>query len=301
MGHDAGVLVPSMIFRKNDMTNDKCLGHQPLPDYLDAYMKQNLRACQLKELEILKEIDRICRLHQIPYWLDGGTLLGAVRHGGFIPWDDDIDIAMRLEDLSRFKEAALRELRPEFFLQTAETDPECPVTGVKVRDMNSLCVEGREDMTARYQKGLFVDIFPFIDYPDMSARTVKRVAKGICKSHAILHAPHPYTLRAVAEWVKFTTLNVWYHIEWKILCATRKKGTYLSNILTNNGYGIMHRIDSVYPIGEIQFEGYTFCAPHNPDAYLKDLYKNYMQLPPEDKRKGHAAFLCPVLVSAEKE
>ena len=70
--------------------------------YLEKYKQQQLRTCQLKQLSMLEEIDRICRKHHIGYWLDGGTLLGAVRHKGFIPWDDDIDIAMRQEDLKRF-------------------------------------------------------------------------------------------------------------------------------------------------------------------------------------------------------
>lgn len=268
-------------------------------EFLEKYMKENLRACQLKQTAILVEIDRICRKHDIPYWLDGGSLLGAVRHGGFIPWDDDIDIAMRLEDMERFQKIAPQELKSGLFLQTQESDPSCPIPGAKVRDLNSLCIELREEMDADYQKGLFVDIFPFIDYPDMSARTVKRVAKGICKSYAILNAPHRYSLRAVAEFVKFG-LKYWIHkAEWTFLCATRKKDTYISNVLINNGYGIMHRQDSIFPLGEIQFEGITFRAPNNPDAYLKDLYKNYMQLPPEEKRKGHAAFLCHELIKTK--
>ena len=61
--------------------------------YLETYCHETLRPCQLKQLAILTEIDRLCRQYSIPYWLDGGSLLGAVRHGGFIPWDDDLDIA----------------------------------------------------------------------------------------------------------------------------------------------------------------------------------------------------------------
>ena len=68
---------------------------------LEQFKQQQLRRCQLKQLTILEEIDRICRKHNITYWLDGGTLLGAVRHGGFIPWDDDIDIAMPLDEIGR--------------------------------------------------------------------------------------------------------------------------------------------------------------------------------------------------------
>ena len=71
-------------------------------EQLYKYNQPNLRACQLKQLEILKDIDKACQKMGISYWLDGGTLLGAVRHGGFIPWDDDIDIAMDVKDLRRF-------------------------------------------------------------------------------------------------------------------------------------------------------------------------------------------------------
>lgn len=69
--------------------------------YLSAYVARQLRTCQLKQLSILEEVDSICRKHKINYWLDGGTLLGAVRHGGFIPWDDDIDLGMLLPDMEK--------------------------------------------------------------------------------------------------------------------------------------------------------------------------------------------------------
>ena len=86
--------------------------------YLSDYVADNLRACQLKQLSILKEVDRICRKHKLSYWLDGGTLLGAMRHGGFIPWDDDIDIGMTLEDMQAFMKVAPSELPDTLFLQT---------------------------------------------------------------------------------------------------------------------------------------------------------------------------------------
>ena len=88
--------------------------------YLSAYVAQNLRTCQLKQLAILEEVDRICRKHKINYWLDGGTLLGAVRHGGFIPWDDDIDLGMLLPDLQRFIKIAPGELLANARKRSAE-------------------------------------------------------------------------------------------------------------------------------------------------------------------------------------
>ena len=71
----------------------------------------------------------------------------------------------------------------------------------------------------------------------------------------------------------------------------------MSNILINNGYGIMHRKDSVFPLSTISFEGKLFAAPANPDAYLTDLYKNYMQIPPKDKQVVHSVFIMPDLIS----
>ena len=171
--------------------------------FLTQYVKANLRQCQLRQLDILKEIDRICQKHQISYWLDGGTLLGAVRHGGFIPWDDDIDIAMWKPDLERFTAVAQTELPETLFLQTPKTDPEVNSPIVKVRDLNSLYVEDSEDFRANYQKGLYVDIFPMIDYPDVPQSWVKRLTKGISTSYAILHKPHYYSLRMFGEFFWF--------------------------------------------------------------------------------------------------
>ncbi|WP_165393861.1 LicD family protein, partial [Candidatus Williamhamiltonella defendens] len=86
--------------------------------------KSVLRQAQLLLLEGLKEIDRICNKHSINYWIDSGTLLGAKRHGGFIPWDDDIDICMTRKDYNRFIDICSEELnQKKYFLQTVKSDP----------------------------------------------------------------------------------------------------------------------------------------------------------------------------------
>ena len=264
--------------------------------YLEQYKAQELRACQLKQLSILEEIHRICEAHRIDYWLDGGTLLGAVRHGGFIPWDDDIDIAIRQEDLQRFIAVAPSELREGLFLQTPQNEPQSKELIVKVRDLNSFYVEGADNFAADYEKGLYVDIFPMIDYPTLPKGLVKRLTLGISKSYSILHKAHYYSLRSFAEFFWFGGKYLLSLGLWKLLSAVRPKNVYLSNILINNGYGIMHRQDAVFPLGTIMFEGKTFHAPGNPDAYLSDLYRNYMEIPPKEKQKIHSVFIMPELI-----
>ena len=86
--------------------------------YLDNYRQQSLREAQLKMLHILEDIDRICKTHNILYWIEGGTLLGAMRHGGFIPWDDDLDVSMMRKDYAKFLSVASKELPSTMFLQS---------------------------------------------------------------------------------------------------------------------------------------------------------------------------------------
>lgn len=262
---------------------------------LKEYMERNRRAVQLKQLEILKAIDALCRQHHIDYWLDGGTILGAVRHGGFIPWDDDIDIAMRLEDLPRFVEAARTGLPAGLSVQTPDTDSEVRLPIFKVRDDDSYLVEAGDDFSRAYAKGLYVDIFPMIPYPSCSRGFIKRVARGYCRANAILVSQHYYSLRSFAEFFYFGAKRAWCKLQWNLACAFKKKDEYTSNTLNNNGYGIMHRTDSIFPVSRIKFEDAEFNAPANPEAYLTDLYRNYMELPPEDKRGGHAVFYAPSL------
>lgn len=262
---------------------------------LQIHQREHLRAVQLKQLGILCEIDSICRKAGIDYWLDGGTLLGAVRHGGFIPWDDDIDIAMRLADLPRFVEAARRELPLHLLMQTPDTDRDVRMPIFKVRDTNSFLVEAADDFTRGYAKGLYVDIFPMMPYPAFSRRFVKRIAKGYCRANAILNSQHYYSLRSTAEFFYFGIKRACCSMLWHAGSLFFNKKEYFSNTLNNNGYGIMHRTADIFPLSEITFEGKTFRAPASPDHYLHDLYKDYMKLPPEDKRTGHAVFFCEEL------
>ena len=257
---------------------------------IERYKTLQLRKVQLKQLTILKEIDRICKKHHIEYWLDGGSLLGAVRHKGFIPWDDDIDIAMKASDLKRFEAIAKDELPKWLFLQNRHTDPYCKENITKIRDLNSLYIEYSDTFYQSYEMGIFVDIFPMVPYPSVSRGLVKKICRGYSVAYSITNKPKRISFNTLFEFLYFYLKEIFLGIVWKIICVIKPNDTFFSNIIKQNGYGIMHRTKDIFPISTITFEDATFSAPCNPDGYLKDLYGDYMQLPPEEKRKGHAVF-----------
>lgn len=264
---------------------------------LKQHNKNHLRAAQLKELEILKAIDEVCRNNDIPYWLDSGTLLGAVRHGGFIPWDDDIDICMPLEDIPRFVEVAKKQLPDHLFVQDKQSDPTCNITYVKVRDNNSFIVEANYDFQQPFNKGLYVDIFPMIDYPSISPKYIRIFSREYSRANAILHKQHYYSWRSIMELLYFGIRRIFFKTCWEISCKLFGKGSKYGTIISCSGNGNMHSKKSVFPLKEIEFEGASFMCPNDNDAYLKDLFGDYMQLPPEEKREGHAIFFTHDLSS----
>lgn len=258
--------------------------------YVRRYHGQHLREMQLAELDILREVSKVCERHRIPFWLDSGTLLGAVRHGGFIPWDDDIDICMPLEEVTRFVKAAQAELPPHLFVQTPTTDPQLRLPICKVRNLNSLIVEGDDDFSKNYAKGLYIDIFPMHDWPSFPYKLSKRLARGYCRANAILQTQHTYSLRSAAELFYFGAKRALFRAVWTAGSIFAGKGKYYSNTLDNSGNGNRHLRSSVFPLSSVTFEGERFPAPHDTDAYLRDLFGEYMTLPPEDRRQGHATF-----------
>ncbi len=262
--------------------------------YFSQYVAENLRPCQLKQLSILEEVDRICKKHNIPYWLDSGTLLGAVRHGGFIPWDDDIDIGMMKEDLARFVEIAPSELPETLFLQTPQNEPETKI--VKIRDLNSLYIESADTFNVNYQKGLYIDIFPFEDFPSVPLKWQRKLCHGMSVARGVLGKQHYYSLRSFAEFFYFGVKLVLFRLIWAVICLVYPKGKYLAFSLENNANGFRHLKGTIFPLTTIAFEGKSFSAPADSHTYLSDLFGDYMQIPPEDKRVVHAIYMHPELI-----
>lgn len=130
----------------------------------DYTVSSEMKKVWAVELNILEEIDRICRKYQIRYWGAFGTMLGAVRHQGFIPWDDDLDLVMFREDYERFRIVAPKELKAGYIFQS-EVTPYRTRSFYKIRDIHTTAIEFW-DMPPEYNQGIFVDIFPWDDTND---------------------------------------------------------------------------------------------------------------------------------------
>lgn len=131
----------------------------------DYLVKAKQKRVWQKELEILVKIQEICKKYNITYFAEGGTLLGAVRHKGFIPWDDDIDISMRRDDYNRFLEIAKKEIKYPLFVQSFETERRFAFDMIKIRNTETTAYTPNEACN-ECNKGIFVDIFPVDNEPD---------------------------------------------------------------------------------------------------------------------------------------
>lgn len=246
---------------------------------------QVLRKAQLIMLDMLIEFDAICKKHQLQYWLDSGTLLGAVRHQGFIPWDDDIDLSMPIEDYTEFLKIAGSELSSDIFLQTSITDINFKFDYIKLRSNKARIVEFHEqESDVNYHQGVFVDIFPMLaienteenkDYYDSTLKAIREL------SATSLHTPDgkddPLTRATLASSLKQM------HQGWEY---DHSKVIYSGEI---PDVAAWFDIAEVFPLSTLEFEGLSFSAPKNADHYLDAIYSfDYRQLPPEDKRVIHA-------------
>lgn len=245
--------------------------------------KEKLKKAKNVMINILIEIDKICKKNNINYWIDSGTLLGAVRHKGFIPWDDDIDICMLPEDYNKFLNIAKQELKLEYFLDNKQTDLEVLFKYSKIRERNSIFVEEGENINEKYHQGIFVDIF-VMNYLKNSAINHRKLYNFLLKTKDLVEKRGKYLK------IKFILkkLNVFYIVEsiFNFLFSSKIKINYLGY---KYSFKRIHLLKNIYPLSEIEFEGHVFPCPNNPDAYLKELYGNtYMELPPEKDRVWHA-------------
>lgn len=252
-----------------------------------------LRKAQLKMVDILVEVDRICEKHNINYWLNYGTLLGAVRHKGFIPWDDDCDICMMRTDYEKFVSIAKQELPSNLFLQNSETDPSFPRTMTKVRMKGTKLVEFDESENEKYHQGIYVDIFVW-DFHHPMIMTIldkikvindwkysrKKYPKGSWKRSAV-------QIAVILPYIFYSTMMKLL----RMVSAFNRKDDSLIYIGQEVKGCDMKFFDKqiIFPLRkDTAFEGHYFAVPNKYDELLQKIYGDYMKLPKPEDRRWHA-------------
>lgn len=259
------------------------------------YSDEELRQIQLVELEMLIEFDRICRKHQIKYTIDGGTILGAVRHGGFIPWDDDADIAMLRDEYEKFCRVVDKELDSErFYFQNYNNTPGYRWGYAKLRRKGTKFVRlHQEDMP--YEQGIFIDIFYYDSTPDFYPLRCIHNFQCFLFRKAFYSVIGKKTATGIAK-LSYTLLSKlpekWLYSQYDrfVISSNRNKKSKFVRSLSfpipgSRVFGLER--DWYLRPGEIQFEGDKFLAFEKPELYLTFLFGDYMTPPPEEKRKKH--------------
>ena len=272
---------------------------------LTIYSQEELDKIQRIEIDCLKAIITICQQEQIEYFLIGGTALGAVRHKGFIPWDDDIDIGMTRKNYNKFLAVADNLLPKNYHLQSPYNEKKTPYTYAKIRIDSTKFVEYC-NRKVKMHHGVYVDIFPFDEVPDEENKNIWQFRKyqkwtkifvyrqspdinqkpvgikGTTKAffrHCLYHIskifPRKYLLKKLDRIA--TKYNGKNQSALACLCFPVRKTEYVKK-------------QDLYPLKDIQFADITAKIAKNEDIYLTTHYGDYMQLPPEEKRVGHKPY-----------
>lgn len=259
-------------------------------------MKEDVRRIQLAEKEILSEFDSVCKKAGLSYYLIAGTLLGAVRHGGFIPWDDDVDVGMPRKDFERLQKACREHLAQGYTLQSPDSEKDYPFFFYKIRKDGTELKEGYLK-TVHMQQGVYIDIFPLDGCPATdfggkllfkwvqlltSCRMAQVNAEHRCgykkKLMRGIHCVLQRTPRAVIPFLWKSTVWVLNGLFHKKLCTVCGRHGYPAETYRTEWFD-----DRV----QLPFEGDAFPAPAGWDAMLTNLYGDYMTLPPEAERERH--------------
>lgn len=258
---------------------------------MTAYSNKVLRKLQLTQLEILTEVVRICHSNKLRYYLIGGTLLGAIRHKGFIPWDDDLDIAMPRKDFVKFISICPSELNSCYFLHYYTADFNYYLPFAKVRKNGTLYSEPALK-NLQCHKGIFIDIFPIDNAPHkysiiqfIQAKIMKFISALKLYKIGITKKPSN-KLKIAAFFTSKMSMRKLSIIEEKIMTLYNKKQTkYYVNLGSNYNFKKQTFEKDIYdePV-LVMFEKKQFYAPKNWEFILKQIYGDYMKLPPVEKR-----------------
>ncbi len=260
--------------------------------------KMPLAEIQTTQLELMKLIHKVCVKHNIRYYIIAGTMLGAVRHGGFIPWDDDIDIAMAREEFENFKQIFNQEFdNSKYFLQHYGTDPYFQPALMRVLMLGTV-----QDIPSEYhlkhRKESYLDIFPLDNAPDtieerkVHARQIKKIDRLIeLRYYKVYNGDNALRRFVKASVAALISLIPKSYLRKKRLAIMSKYDEHSTSRLVSTVS--QYRYEKQAMLREfygtptlVKFEDAEFYGPEQADRYLKQLYgENYMQVPPVEKRR----------------
>lgn len=267
------------------------------------YPNDSLKMLQDIELDILTVIDKICRENDIDYFIESGTLLGAVRHGGFIPWDDDIDLGMPKADYERFLELAPKLLPDGYSLHTSANSKGFSALWAKVYKNGTRFIDDNS-LEAQCEQGIFVDIFPYyqLDKDERIAKKQRRKARFAQMKSYLKHFSRPKLpegiparplVKGACSLVHRTIASNWKQDKLQsdfdhAFDSDNQADLWVCAAYVNCG---TYENAIIFPTKEIDFAGHVFRGPQNPETFLKTTYGDFLQLPPEHERYTHAPLI----------
>lgn len=250
----------------------------------------DIKKLHSKILDTLVAVDAVCKKHNLRYYIIAGTLLGAVRHKGFIPWDDDLDIAMPRSDYDKLIAHSTEWLPKQYELICTENDPNYPLPFAKIQNAETTLIE-RKHM--KYLGGIYIDVFPLDGVPQnklalrwhfIKYQFYKKVLYFIYRD-PYRHGHGP------SSWIpllcrKYFTIE---EVQQKMRSMMKSNDYDKSQFVVDHDdglKGVMKKSVLGTPT-PIQFENATVMGAEHPHEYLKQKYGEYMVIPPHAKQRQH--------------
>ena len=270
-----------------------------------CYDTETLKKLQKVELEILRDFTELCDKHNITYFGIAGTGIGAIRHGGFIPWDDDIDVAMPRKDYNRFVRIAEKEYSDKYFVLNGKNYPNYPLLTARWVMKGTEFIEWPlKEIDCPF--GIFLDIYPLDQIPDDEKKFRRQAIQAFFWSKLLILRSIPHPVLPVSGVKAKLIQSVCGIIHWTLkTCKVSKKWLYnrclavstqyngrgetkrIDFLCDTTAYMNIHYIEDIYPLKTIRFEDIDLKFPNKIENNLEREYGDFMTLPPEDKRKNH--------------
>lgn len=271
---------------------------------MKEYDDKTLAHVQRLELMILKDFIHVCDEYDLTYFAYGGTGIGAFRHKGFIPWDDDIDVCLPVRDYKKLLSVFERDYSKTYTVMNAHKDPHYPLPTSRIMIKGTqFCEEALKDLPL--DLGIFLDIYCLDNIPDDDKLFRKQARKAWFWSHMRLLKliPKPFIVYhgfkgSLVRFVTYTAGWIISHMPLSLeYCLKKeteaheqyadKKTGRIGYLCDTNPYNLVWTWEEVLPPVILPFEGFNVKFPANIDAHLRAFYGDYMQMPPVEQRKNH--------------